>query len=432
MPTVAAPIRTTPRALRQRLLWPYVVVCAAAAVTAAWLSGTDAIAADPLLFAGIAAALIALDFVESDLLGGGHTTPTTAPSIALVLIFGPAGAVAAEALLSFRRLLRRPPPIRVVFDLGALSLAGIAAWAAVQPLPQDGFAVLLTGLVAGAAYVTVNSTLLTLVWALHEGRSPLALYRERLGGGLPHELAYGPLAMLLLVAEREMGGLALALVAVPLVALWLGESQAIRASTRSVTELREANERLRRMMQSTVESLARTIEARDPYTGGHTERVGEFAHRIAVRLGLGEDQLRAIAAGSVIHDIGKIGIPDAVLLKPGSLDESEWETMRRHPVIGAYILDELDLPEDVKAMVRHHHERFDGSGYPDGLAGEDIPLAARILTVADAIDAMTSDRPYREALSMEVAAAEMRDKAGTQFCPRVVAAAADVISGGMP
>ena len=101
--------------------------------------------------------------------------------------------------------------------------------------------------------------------------------------------------------------------------------------------------------------------------------------------------------------------------------------MRRHPVIGSYILDELDLPEQAKAMVRHHHERFDGAGYPDGLTGEDIPLAARILSVADTIDAMTTDRPYRKALSMQVTRAEIASKAGSQFCPRVVAAALDAI-----
>ena len=424
---MAAPIRPTTAHLRRWLLWPYVLLCAAAALTIGWVAGADPIAADPLLFAGFVAMLVALDFVESDLLGSGHTTPTTVPSIAVVLIFGPAGAVASESVMSIRRLLRRPRPIRVVFDLGALSLAGIAAWAVAQPLPHDGAAVLLTGLVAGLAYLAVNNVLLTLVWALHEGRPLLELYRERLATGVPHELAYGPLAMLLLVAEREMGLLALALVGVPAAGLWIGQAQSLRESSRRVSELREANDRLRRMMQSTVESLARTIEARDPYTGGHTERVGEFAHAIAAQLGLGEDELRAVAVGAVIHDIGKIGIPDAVLLKPGALDDHEWETMRRHPVIGSYILDELDLPAHAKAMVRHHHERYDGTGYPDGLAGEDIPLAARILTVADTIDAMTTDRPYRKALSMEVARAEIAAKSGTQFCPRVVAAALDAI-----
>jgi hypothetical protein len=432
MSTAAAPCRTTRASVRRRVLWPYVVLCAAAALTAAALGGTAHIVDDPLLFVGLCVALIGLDFIESDLFGGGHTTPTTAPSIALALMFGPAGVVAAEAAMSIRRVLRRPPAIRIVFDLGALGLAGTAAWAVAQPLPDQGAGVLLSGLAAGLAYVTVNNTLLSIVWALDEGRSPWKLYRERLAHGVPHELAYGPLAALLVVAEHDMGGLALALIGVPVAALWLGQAQSIRAAHQSVRDLRAANERLRAMMQSTVESLARTIEARDPYTGGHTERVGEFAGRIAKRLGFDEDELRAVAVGAVIHDVGKIGIPDAVLLKPGALDDGEWAAMRRHPEIGSYILDELDLPAHAKAMARHHHERFDGAGYPDGLSGDEIPLAARILTVADTIDAMTTDRPYRKALPMSVAIDELRDKAGTQFCPRVVAAAVDVISDETP
>jgi HD-GYP domain-containing protein (c-di-GMP phosphodiesterase class II) len=256
----------------------------------------------------------------------------------------------------------------------------------------------------------------------------LALWRERLAGGVSHELAYGTVAALLVLAVREMGVFALALVAVSVVTIWLGQRHALRATHRSVRELSAANERLRRLTLTTVESLARTIEARDPYTGGHTERVADFAQAIGVRLELDEDELRAVAIGAVIHDIGKIGVSDAVLLKQGPLDADEWAVMRRHPEIGSYILGELEVPEQVKAMTRHHHERWDGRGYPDGLAGEDIPLTARLLTVADALDAMTSDRPYRSALALDVALAELREKAGSQFCPTVVAAALDVLS----
>jgi HD-GYP domain-containing protein (c-di-GMP phosphodiesterase class II) len=139
-------------------------------------------------------------------------------------------------------------------------------------------------------------------------------------------------------------------------------------------------------------------------------------------LGFGEEELEAVEMGAIVHDIGKIGIPDRILLKPGRLDSEEFAEMRRHPEISSYILDGLDLPQIVHDMARHHHERYDGGGYPDGLAGAEIPLAARILSVADAFDAMTSDRPYRPALAVDDAAAEIRRNAGTQFCPQVVAA----------
>jgi putative nucleotidyltransferase with HDIG domain len=178
---------------------------------------------------------------------------------------------------------------------------------------------------------------------------------------------------------------------------------------------------------STITSLARTVEAKDPMTSGHTERVADIAVVLAGELGFNEAELAAIRVGAVIHDIGKIAIPDSILLKPGPLDPQEFAVMRRHPEMSSYIVAELELPPVVKQMVRSHHERFDGTGYPDRLIGEEIPLAARILSVADALDAMISDRPYRKALPIEVARAEIEDKAGSQFCPRVVAALITVI-----
>ena len=197
----------------------------------------------------------------------------------------------------------------------------------------------------------------------------------------------------------------------------------------ALSENEKLLERTKRAYLSTITSLARTIEAKDPYTGGHTERVAEYALMLARELGFGDDELQAVEVGAVIHDIGKIGIPDRILLKPGRLDSDEFEEMRKHPEISSYILDELDLPKVVRDMARNHHERFDGKGYPDGLKGNQIPLAARILTVADAFDAMTSDRPYRRALSQEVAAAEIRRNAGSQFCPDVVAALDECLAG---
>ena len=426
MSTAAAPIRTTPKPLRLRLLWPFVGALLATAIAAGVAAGTGAVGQQPVLFLALVAFLVALDSIEGKLVYGGDLSPTGVPAIALALVFGPGGVIVAESANALKRsVVGRRPAVRNAFNLACLSLAGMAAWAVARPLPDEGAGVLLTGLAAGVAYFLANNVLLLGVWWLNEGGSPVRMFRERVLDSVPYELAYGVVAALLVLAERSIGLLALALVGVPVLALWFGQVQAMALTRHHVDELTEANAALRGMMQSTVESLARTIEARDPYTGGHTERVGQFAHAIAAQLGLADDELRAIAVGAVIHDIGKIGIPDAVLLKPGALSDEEWETMRRHPVIGSYILDELDLPEHAKAMVRHHHERFDGTGYPDGLAGEDIPLAARILTVADTIDAMTTDRPYRKALSMQVARAEIAAKAGTQFCPRVVAAALD-------
>jgi HD-GYP domain-containing protein (c-di-GMP phosphodiesterase class II) len=169
-----------------------------------------------------------------------------------------------------------------------------------------------------------------------------------------------------------------------------------------------------------VAALSRSLEAKDFYTGGHTERVAEIAVAIARRLGFDGSDLEAIEIGALVHDVGKVGIPEAILNKPGPLDEPEWEVMKRHPVVSDFILKDVDLHPFVRQAARWSHERIDGSGYPDGLRGDQIPIAARIVFVADAWDALTSDRPYRPQRTAGDALAEIRRNAGTQFCPTVV------------
>jgi len=157
-------------------------------------------------------------------------------------------------------------------------------------------------------------------------------------------------------------------------------------------------------------------------TGGHTERVAEIAVALANRLDFHGDELHALEIGALLHDVGKIGISERVLNKPGPLDQDEWALMKKHPLISEYILSSVDLPVVVRQIARWSHERIDGAGYPDGLGGDAIPLAARIVLVADAWDAITSDRPYRAARLPIEALSEIRANAGTQFCPTVVVA----------
>jgi putative nucleotidyltransferase with HDIG domain len=164
------------------------------------------------------------------------------------------------------------------------------------------------------------------------------------------------------------------------------------------------------------------MEMKDIYTGGHTERVAAIAVALARELGYRNDELEAIEIGALLHDIGKIGVPEQILRKEGPLDESEWQVIKTHPVVSDYILSELDLHPFVRECARSSHERIDGTGYPDGLAGDEIPLPARIVFVADAYDALTSTRSYRASRPPLAALAEIRANAGTQFCVRVVAA----------
>ena len=181
-------------------------------------------------------------------------------------------------------------------------------------------------------------------------------------------------------------------------------------------------ERVRATHLETIAALSRSMEAKDLDTGGHTERVADIAVAIARRLEVPGADLDAIHIGALLHDIGKIGIPERILRKPGPLDEAEWAVMKQHPVIAEYILEGIDVPAVVRHIARWSHERIDGAGYPDGLAGEEIPLAAQIVFVADAFDAITSDRPYRAGRTPRAALDEIRANAGSQFAAHVVAA----------
>jgi putative nucleotidyltransferase with HDIG domain len=167
--------------------------------------------------------------------------------------------------------------------------------------------------------------------------------------------------------------------------------------------------------------LANALEAKDPYTRGHSERVGDWSRRLAVGLGLGHVDVEVIAQAGLLHDVGKIGVPEAVLGKQGPLTGEEWRLMRRHPVVGAQIVAPFDFLAGATPVILHHHERWDGSGYPDGLAGEAIPLGARLVAVADVYDALTSERPYRAALSPEHAREHLRAQAGRTLDARAVA-----------
>jgi len=177
----------------------------------------------------------------------------------------------------------------------------------------------------------------------------------------------------------------------------------------------EMYKRLETTFWSTIRSLAEAIDAKDSYTRGHSDRVADYAEALARRLELEEEMLNAVRCAGYLHDTGKIGIPDAILLKPGKLTDDEYSQIMSHPILSHKIIEPVDFPYDVKPLVMHHHERIDGLGYPDGLVGDEIPLGARIIGVADAYEAMTSDRPYRKALSRTTAMEELKRCAGTQF-----------------
>lgn len=195
-----------------------------------------------------------------------------------------------------------------------------------------------------------------------------------------------------------------------------------RSMQSKTLELSETYEKLKAANMQTVQALAETIEAKDQYTQGHCERVRSLAVRLARELKLPEDQIEPLEFAALLHDIGKIGIPERILNKVGPLDPEEVEVIKMHPLIGAQILSIVEFFAPAINGVRHHHERWDGTGYPDGVAGENIDPLARIITLADTFDAMAQSRPYRKALPLEAVLDEIRSESGKQFSPDVVAA----------
>ena len=184
-------------------------------------------------------------------------------------------------------------------------------------------------------------------------------------------------------------------------------------------ELANTYEKLEKAYLDSIETLRYTVEAKDPYTRGHSDRVAEYSVLIGEKLGLAENDLKTLRIGGLFHDIGKIGIPDSILLKEAKLTDEEYSEIKNHPSIGAHILCNAEVFKDIIPIVKHHHERYDGRGYPGKLVGEDIPYFARIAAIADAFDAMTSKRTYRNSLPINIVREEIEKNLGTQFDPEI-------------
>jgi putative nucleotidyltransferase with HDIG domain len=186
------------------------------------------------------------------------------------------------------------------------------------------------------------------------------------------------------------------------------------------TKLQQAYRILKKAHLDSVKVLVEAIDAKDPYTRGHSDRVTRMSLKIAFQFGFAEDRLESLEYGALLHDIGKIGIKDEVLQKPGALNSEEYQYIQEHPLIGVKIIEGLDFFKDKIPMIRHHHEHYDGSGYPDGLLGAAIPLEARIIAVPDAFDAMTSARPHRGMMPLQDVLMELEKCKGTQFDPKIL------------
>ena len=345
--------------------------------------------------------------------GGGYATATAVIDLACLIILGPIATASLDvtSTLIIQGLFLRKPAVRMIHNMSIFALTSFAAGAAFLAagghvgeleIPRDIPALLA----CGGVYFLCNSTLVSIVIGLTQGPSPWRIWQRNFMQGILHHLSFITLGALVATVFLHVGVWGLALVALPFLVA--------RHSFGLYMEIRAD-------LKDFVRALSEVLEEVDPYTRHHSVRVSQYAVRIARGMRLPEHQVEEIEYAALVHDLGKIGPHHQhILQKPGVLSHDEQRTLRSHPAAGAEIVARVRALRRAAEIVRSHHERPDGLGYPFGLSAADVPIGARILNVSDAFDAMTSDRPYRRALSIEAARQELERGAGTQFDRQVV------------
>jgi diguanylate cyclase (GGDEF)-like protein/putative nucleotidyltransferase with HDIG domain len=391
--------------------------------------------------------------VVAGLVGGGQALALEVDEGAIS--FSAVGALAGAALFGPRAGLalaltsvvvawsaRRTGLRHVLFNIGALTLASLSAAAVFTAAGERQIVVAGAGLLAGVVFFVVYTGIYSLAISVEACEPWRTAFRQRFAWLLPHYVVYGFIGGVMAIAYDAAGLYALAVFTVPLLVMRNTQESYLAHTRKSAHKLREAaetiqeqnvslehaNRLLKERSTAAMESLSATVDARDSYTAGHSRRVQQLALAIGRELGLSQAELDLLGHAALFHDIGKLAIPDAILLKPATLTGQEWALMQNHAAEGARIIDRLGFLGDAVPAIKHHHERFDGAGYPDRLHGEEIPLGARIIHVADALDSMLTTRIYRSARPADDALDELRRAAGSQFCPRCVAALERVLA----
>jgi putative nucleotidyltransferase with HDIG domain len=397
------------------------------------------------------AVLLALDVVAGmnsiQVYGDTYISVGMAMTIALIVLFGVPGVVLAGPVAATAGAISRKR-----FDFRAVhnsAMFVIVHSAAAQTYTMIGvvspstmsWTLLPAVLVATTVAFSLSAILLAIVFKLVADQSVRA-YWQKHAWLWPHYTALGFIGLALALAYISLGFFGILAFLTPVAMLRIALHQYVEktkghvaqlesqndALTRANIEVRRMSDELRDSYDGTLEALVNALDARDQETKGHSIRVSKYMMDIARELGVveGSPQWLDMQRGSLLHDVGKIGVSDTILLKPGKLTEDEWTFMRQHPEIGYNMLRQVKFLEGPAEIILAHHERWDGEGYPRGLREAEIPLGARIFPVVDTFDAMTSDRPYRKALSTQVAMNEILKYSGTQFDPLVVEAFLDI------
>jgi diguanylate cyclase (GGDEF)-like protein/putative nucleotidyltransferase with HDIG domain len=364
---------------------------------------------------------------------------SAAPMAAGVLLYGPLGAAVMSLTFAIVTLIKHKSRInRFFFNASNQMTAGLL-FAAPLFFMRISFAslaflfqLLLAPLYMFLVYI-LTTGLISVAMSLDMGMPVINAWKEKFSWLTPYYLAMGLIAYALIFSYQNMGVWGLIIILVPLLLLRISQKQYIDHTRGVVNELRENNLILERngqqiniLNEGLLSALSEVIDMRDPFVLGHSKQVTNYAVAIAKKLDLSPEQVEKIRKASLLHDIGKLGVPDRILTKPGTLTQEEYDMVKDHVILGAKILESSLALNSLIPIVEHHHERYDGKGYPEGLKANEIPIEARIISLADAIEAMASDRPYRKSMGISQIMEEVTRCSGTHFDPAVVRAFLDI------
>lgn len=362
------------------------------------------------------AIIILADSFPVTLPRGGNVTVSFAAIAASILIFQPFIVITLAIARDLLLLFNRKNTIKHIFNIAQFAIStGLAAliYRLYAPVGTDFTYVHVTAFIVSMIVLFIlNHTFVTLILAFTQDEKPYAIWLTNIKWCTLQFLSMAPLGALIAVIYINIGFWGLVLFLLPLIIA--------RHSFQSYIDMRQT-------FLDTIKSLSLAIDAKDPYTKGHSSRVADYATLLAKELRWPEDKVEFLSYVALIHDVGKVAVPENTLKKDSLLTDEEFDIMKKHSEAGAEVIKDVKFFATGSNIIKHHHERWDGNGYPDQLKGEDIPEGARILAVADSYDAMTTDRPYRNALAPLEAIKEIQDCSGTQFDPRVVKAFTRII-----
>jgi len=402
-----------------------------AAIVVALVLARDAPLPSVWVIAGLATLAAVAERQGVPVTGNTEASVAFLPLVFAAVAFGPFAALVVAALAGLGDLRRPYLRWAVYLPVRALTAAaaGLAAGAVVAPDGRTAFLTILLACLAASVVEMAADLIFNLgTQAVRRAGSPWALLRTLGPLILVYAPLYTPIVALLVYGYQLYSVAIVGAFLVPAIALQR-LIHLYQQQREAVSSLEEANTRLERASLSFATALVATLDARDRYTAGHSAAVAIYSRDIAARMGLSDRDQQLVHLCGLVHDIGKVGLPAGLLEKPGALTLEERRQMEEHSAIGERILSKVADYSEIARIVRHHHERVDGLGYPDGLDDEDIPLLSRIISVADAYDAMTSDRPYRDAMPSRVARLRLAQAVESQFDTTVVAAFEAILAG---